>query len=65
MCSLLSSIPPESCFKKKRSTEIKEKEKKWVFSVGSLSLAPTDLNTKVHSKAGSVSPQWSVSWPAG
>lgn len=56
MCSLLSSIPPESCFKKKRSTEIKEKEKRWVFSVGSLSLAPTDLNTKVHSKAGSVSP---------
>ena len=34
MCSLLSSIPPESCFKRKRSTEIKEK-KRWVFSVGS------------------------------
>lgn len=32
--------------------------------VGSLRFAPTDLNTKVRNKAGSVSPWWSVSGPA-
>lgn len=58
MCSSLSSIPLESCFKRKRrkeSAEMKERETRWVFSVGSLCFAPTDTNAKAYSKAGSLS----------